>query len=212
MKSAFLPSIALTLLCAGSAGAETYVVEPRASEIRILVYRGGMLGRLGHNHIVSVDDITGTVTVGETAAESSIELRFDVQDLVVDDPALRRAEGDDFPGEISEKDKAGTRGNMLGPKLLDAEKHGEIRIASSRVLGDYPDLTIEAEVWVKGSLNRVAFPATVERSAAALTATGELVVSHADLGLRPFKAALGALRVRDGLLLKYRLEASKADQ
>lgn len=202
----------LWMLCSGVAGAQTFAVDPGETDIRILIYRGGLLGGLGHNHVISVDKISGTLVLADNPAESSVELRFAVANLVVDDPALRAAEGADFPPGITEKDILGTRENMLSPKLLDAENYAEVRIVSSEISGDMPDLRVAARVAVKKTANLLTFPVTLERDHETLTATGELVMSHVELGLRPFRAGLGTLRVRDEIRLKYRIVANEAGQ
>jgi len=138
-------------------------------------------------------------------------LSFPVASLVVDDAELRSDLGADFSGDVSEKDKAGTRDNMLGRKLLDAVNFAEISIVSSAVSGEFPTLRIDAEVQVRNQTFAVSFPVEVEMNGDQLIATGEVSVTHADLGLRGFRAAFGAIRVRDGLLLRYRVVAEMSE-
>src|SRR5574341_806669 len=49
--------------------APRYVVDAKASEIRLLVYRDGPLARFGHNHAV-VGRVRGEIRAGETARGS----------------------------------------------------------------------------------------------------------------------------------------------
>ncbi|HZD52734.1 MAG TPA: hypothetical protein VE175_06775, partial [Woeseiaceae bacterium] len=83
---------------AGNAAGEPgqYRVVGGESEVNILVFRAGSLGRFGHNHVVTARQITGCVTVGETAADSSLELSLPVEELAVDDPESRAAAGSAF--------------------------------------------------------------------------------------------------------------------
>ena len=191
--------------------ATTRYVISEESEIRILVYRAGLLGGLGHNHIVSTNSISGEIDFGEAPDMSSFEFRFAVTSLVVDDPALRDAEGDDFPGRISEKDVRGTRKNMLGRKLLDAERFSDIAVSSVSVEGDYPHLELVADVTVRGNTNRLQFPATIDFDDERMIVTGEKRVTHKELGLKPFKAGLGTLRVAKEMLMRYRFVAARPD-
>src|SRR5450759_147412 len=46
-----------------------FVVDPEASEVRLLVYRAGPLARFGHNHVIS-GRVRGEIRAGERAAES----------------------------------------------------------------------------------------------------------------------------------------------
>jgi len=203
--------VVLSLLSSNAAMAQTYTIDPAATSIRILVYRAGLLKGLGHNHIVSISNIGGTVVLGSTPDESIVQLSFPVTSLVVDNVELRSEEGAEFSAEISQKDKDGTRKNMLGRKLLNAVNFPDIYIASSGASGQWSDMKINAEVTIRGQSQYTSFPVSLELNGNEIVASGELVVTHADLGLKPFKAALGTLRVRDELLLRYRIVAVKTE-
>lgn len=188
-----------------------YRIDAAASDLRVLVYRGGLLGGLGHNHVVSSNSINGQVDVAEEPADSRVHLALLKESLVVDDPALRKAEGEKFANTLSTDDIAATRRNMLGPDLLDASRVAEIRVDSTRVTGAYPDLTITADVSVLGVAAELTFSVTVRMRDNMLLATGELSVTHKELGLRPFTAAMGTLRVRNELTFRYEIVAVRAD-
>lgn len=182
-----------------------YEIEREKSRLRVLVYRGGLLGGLGHNHVVSNGDLTGWAMHDPVSQSVSFSLALKVADFVIDDPAARAAEGDDFPGEMSPKDIAGTRKNMLGRKLLDADNHDQIIVRSGKTSGEFPDITFDVTVTLKGQEYPLSVPATVQLSESGFVAEGELGISHRDIGLKPFRAAFGALRVADRLVLKFEL-------
>jgi hypothetical protein len=54
-------------------GATIYEIDPQASELHILVYRGGTLARLGHNHVMSSKSLTGRVWLQPQFAASGFE-------------------------------------------------------------------------------------------------------------------------------------------
>ena len=60
------------------AGEETYPMQFRidsdSSWLRVLVYRGGLLRGFGHNHVISHNDITGTVTFTQDPHQSALTL------------------------------------------------------------------------------------------------------------------------------------------
>ncbi|MEX1265770.1 MAG: YceI family protein [Woeseia sp.] len=188
-----------------------YSIDTAASELRVLVYRGGLLGGLGHNHAVSSKGINGFIDVAKAPAESRVHLQLLKESLIVDDPAVRKAEGEKFANTVSTDDIAATRRNMLGPDLLDASRSDEIRVDATRVTGEYPDLKITADVSVLGVARELTFPVTVRMTDNKLRATGELAVTHKELGLRPFTAAMGTLRVRSELTFRYEVVAVRAD-
>ena len=192
-----------------SAGAASdpvqYRIDSESSWLRVLVYRGGILRGLGHNHVISLNDLAGTVTVPQDPLQATLMLEFKVADLVVDEPGSRALEGDDFRGQISQKAIAGTRVNMLGKKLLRAEQFPSIQIRSQKITGRIPNIDIEATVVVKGAEFAVVFPARVTLSNESFVASGEAEIRHAEIGLSPFKAGFGTLKVRDTLVLKYEI-------
>lgn len=188
-----------------------YRIDAAASELRVLVYRGGLLGRLGHNHVVSSNGLNGFIEVAKPPSDSRVHLELLKESLVVDDPAIRKAEGEKFANTVSTDDIAATRRNMLGPDLLDASRVAAIRVDSTRVTGEYPDLTITADVNVLGVASELTFPATVRMTDNKLLATGELSVTHKELGLQPFTVAMGTLRVRNELTFRYEFVAVRAD-
>ncbi len=183
-------------------------VDSDASWLRVLAYPDGPLRRFGHHHVISHHSISGSVVVAPNPLESTIMLELTVADLEVDDPALRVLEGEDFDGEISQKDIDGTRANMLGEKLLHGEQFPTIQIQSRAIDGSMPDVNIVTTVIVTGMEHTVKFPASIELTDDSFVASGQLEITHGDLGLSPFTALGGSLSVRDLLVLKYEISGA----
>jgi polyisoprenoid-binding protein YceI len=183
-------------------------VDSNASWIRVLAYPDGPLKRFGHHHVIAHHGISGTVDVAPNPLDSSIKLELTVQDLQVDDPAMRALEDEDFEGEIPQKDIDGTRANMLSEKLLDGEQFPTIRIQSTAIEGSMPDVIIVATFSVKGMDQTVRIPASIELTDDSFVASGQLDIMHGELGLSPFTAMGGALSVRDLLVIKYEISGS----
>lgn len=184
-----------------------YRVDAEGSDIRLLVHRAGALSRLGHSHVISVGQIAGTVYVHPDLERSSFELEIPVRGLVVDDPRARREEGDEFSTEPSERDMAGTRDNMLGERVLNAEQYPFVRLTGTGPTGDGPEFVLELSIELLGRVVELSVPTTLRLDADSLEATGTFRLSHGDLGMRPFSAMVGALRVADEMELKYRVRA-----
>jgi polyisoprenoid-binding protein YceI len=148
------------------------------------------------------------VEVAQDPLESTFMLEIAVSDLAVDDADVRALEGEDFQDEVPQKDIDGTRANMLGEKLLNAEQFPTIQVQSSAIEGSMPAVTIVATVTVTGIESSVAFPATIELTDDSFVASGQLEITHEDLGLSPFTAMGGALSVRDLLVFKYEISGA----
>ena len=188
-------------------GATIYRIDPQASVLNILVYRGGTLARLGHNHVVSSKSLSGRVWMHPQLAKSGFEVAFPVADLIVDDPESRRAAGDEFPPEIPDADKQGTRKNMLRAEVLDAENHPRVEVKSVKIEGSLPALQATARVTIKQATRDVVVPVQVTVNGNRLTAKGEFAILQTEFGMKPFSVALGALEVKDRLDVRFTIVA-----
>jgi len=188
---------------------QTYQIQT-GSDIHVLVYRAGALGKLGHNHVVSVAGPKGTIRYAPGARGSSVELTVPVRALIVDNPALRRAEGKDFSSQPSKSDISGTRANMLSKKLLNAARFPTIAIKGTLAPGaTSAGATLNVSVKILGRTRNVSLPVRLKLSGNVLEASGSRRLTHGQLGLKPFSALFGALKVADRMDLKYRIRAKR---
>ncbi|MEQ1803141.1 MAG: YceI family protein [Gammaproteobacteria bacterium] len=189
------------------AGYTRYRVIPAESEVRALVYRDGLMARLGHNHVLNSRALQGDILVGSQAEAPRFTLVLPVASFSVDDAALRVEEGEEFPGVVDAEAIAGTRKNLLSEALLDGATFPEIRLTSRRVLGVAPDYAVTVAVEVKGRSHELQVPVLVEQRAGELRVSGQFTATHADLGLTPFSVMGGLLSVRDEIRLRFRIVA-----
>jgi hypothetical protein len=190
-------------------GAAVYEVDSHASQLSILVFRGGKLSRLGHNHVVTSHHVSGRVWLHPEFPRSGFELSFPVAQLVVDDPQARRAAGGDFPPDIPQSDKDGTRKNMLKPELLDGERYPEVKLRSAKVGGTLQAPQVTAHITIKDASRDVQTPVKIAVADGKLTASGEFDILQTEFGIKPFSVALGALEVQDKLHVEFTIVAEK---
>jgi hypothetical protein len=191
-------------------GAAHYVIAAGRSDVRFLVYRAGALASFGHDHVIQAKEMLGDVYLAQDIQASGFSLTLPVNGFAVDDPAARSVEGPDFAKQPSQAAIDGTRKNMLGPALLDAEHHPEVKIRSVKLVGpDWgPDVTVRIEL--RGIARDLTVPIAVERSGDTLVVTGGFELKQSDFGLTPFSALGGGLQVADGMRVRFRLVAEKA--
>ena len=193
----------------GVSGADVYRIDPQTSDVRLLVYRDGVLSTLGHNHVVSLKDFTGTIHL-QPKGQSRVELDIPADRLIVDDAAIRRQEGEDFASEPSKDDREGTRTNMLGNALLNARQFPTIKVTGTSGPVDAKNSAmLELSVQLVGQEIKLTIPSTLKLEGDQLEASGAVELSHRQLGLKPFSALLGSLRVAEQMKFKYRIRASK---
>ncbi len=183
-----------------------YIVDPQASEIRLLVYRDGPMARVGHNHVI-VGRVQGELGVADTAAASGFSIEIPVDSFEVDAPAVRTEEGTDFAVTLSDQARKGTRDNMLGADVLDAAHYPLIRIESVALRGPRWNPDVSARITVRGKTSVVNFPAAVFEQNDTLTVIAAFRVLQSDLGMTPYSILGGAVTVRDAIDIRVRLVA-----
>jgi hypothetical protein len=177
--------------------------------VTVKVYRDGPLAELGHNHVIASTAMSGWVDLRDPLESSAFSLSLPLDSLVVDDPGRRAAAGADFPDNLTAADREGTRRNLLGPALLDAGRFPVLHLHGVAIEEAPEGWVATARVDVAGVAREIRVPARMERTASGLSVSGAFVLTHAELGLTPFSAALGALRVREDMEVSYRLVASE---
>jgi hypothetical protein len=202
-----------------------FEIQPQSSLLTILVYRAGALASAGHNHVIASHDLSGAIFIPGEILQSSFEIHIPVATLTVDEAALRAEQSAaDFPPDVSEGAKEGTRRNMLGEALLDGAHHPEIVL---RALGltsagapagkDAPatgavtnTLLARVAVEVRGAERAVEVPVSYRLTGDALEISAQFPLRQSDLGLTPFTAMLGALAVQDEMRVSLQLVAHPA--
>jgi hypothetical protein len=182
-----------------------YPIDSAGSEMRLLVYRSGPLSNLGHNHVMVNRAVTGRVQIGAAVSASSFSLRIRADGFVIDDAQSRQEEGGDFPGDIPEDAKAGTRRNMLGGAVLNAAEFPDIIVKSTSLAGTLNELNAEVEISVAGHSSRISVPLTLLGDAHRFIAVGSMELRQSALGLVPYSLMHGALQVQDAMQLKFKI-------
>ena len=180
-----------------------------SSHFEVRAYRDGPMANLGHNHLISSDKLRGSIKLRDPLTDSRFTLELPLDSLVVDDPALRAKAGADFAKEVPQKDRDGTRHNMLGTSMLDAKRQPVLRITVDNLKGGPTEFQAQLRVSLRGEDRVIGVPLTMETGKGKLSAHASFKLHHADLGLTPFTVALGALRVRDEIEISCRLEAKR---
>ncbi len=184
-----------------------YHILPEQSVLRILVGRAGPLARMGHNHIVTSRDISGTVFVSDTMEDSYADLLIPVNLLLVDETEERRRAGEAYQAELSEADIAATRKNMLGSELLAGEYYPVIRIRLQLLEYAAGQGSFAVSIRIKDREVTLQLPASLSVETDRLSADTRFDLDHEDLGLQPFSALGGALRVADELGFELQIRA-----
>jgi polyisoprenoid-binding protein YceI len=186
-----------------------YDVVASESLLTIQVYRGGPLAKAGHNHVIASHDLAGTIYIPADPMRTTFEIRLPVASLSVDEAALRAQAGQDFQAVVPDSAREGTRGNMLGQALLNAQLFPEIVLRSQDIAsgGAQGDLKVHVEAEVRQAPHAILVPVHYDMQPTQVTISGEMPLRQTDLGLTPFSAMLGALQVEDEMRVRFRIVA-----
>ncbi|MBF0286173.1 MAG: YceI family protein [SAR324 cluster bacterium] len=205
----------LFVLCCGSnlaAAVETFTVDTRQSEIRILLYKDGALARLAHNHVIVSKAVAGSVDVfAEDMAKSSFQLSIPVASLIVDDSKYRQEEGKGFDSEISSSDQQNIRKTMLDEDILNVHKFPDVTVLSKEVMKKGSQLETTADVTIKGTTLPVKALLNLSRQDSKLLATGSVKLKQSEFGIEPISLFLGAIKVQDDFVIKFRIVAHSSE-
>jgi len=196
---------------AGLVLASCYRLNGSESELRVLVYRDGPLAAVGHNHVLVSHALDGALAVTDPVAESRLELVLPVGSLDVDPPAARVEEGPDFAAAVSDEARAGTRKNLLGTGVLDADAYPEVRVRLAGILGPLWSSDATLDLVVRDTVARKVVTVAVVETASGASAASSFTVTHAELGLTPFSALGGGLRVAEDIRVRVKLEFRRAE-
>jgi hypothetical protein len=193
--------------CSAEAGTSlSYEVDRHDSVLKIFVYRGGLLKAFGHDHLISTTMINGglfyTTPLSPAAA---FKLTVPVDALVVDDPEQRKAAGGRFSTPVPDKDRGGTRRNMLGDKILDAAHYPDINITGHWLAGSPSQATVAVTLGLRDKLAKYSVPVAIRVQNERLLVTGTLHMEQTELGITPFSVLGGVLQVANGIDVSFSL-------
>jgi hypothetical protein len=177
------------------------------SLLQILVHRGGAMARLGHNHVIASHQLAGSVYVTDDPLQTRFDISFPVNELTVDEPALREQAGPDFPPGVPQSARDGTHTNLLSEALLDGAHYPAIRLRATDVIEAAGGYDMGVEITIKDQVRIVRVPVAVERQDGTLKASGEFPIKQSELGLKPFSIAMGALVVLDDMTVRFGVTA-----
>lgn len=186
----------------------TYVVNSADSYIHIYTGKAGLLEMFAHEHLVAITRIRGEVSIAPQGY--SAHLVVQPEDFLVDDNAERaRAADPQYREPVSEDIQTGTKTNMLGDRQLYADRYPEIRVDIQLDRLSATPL-LEVIVHILGREQHLQIPAILDVDEQRVWATGYFDLSHSDLGLEPYTAFAGLLRVAEGLRMQFEIVAEPA--
>ena len=183
-----------------------YKIDSDLSRLVLRVYRGGAMARLGHDHVISSQDVQGYIALDKESGQCRADFFIPLSTLIVDDPQLRAvAELDTTP---SSSDIADTKHNML--ISLEAANFPFVQLGSK----DCSGVLSGVETTVMLSLHDVNQQRNLQINLQSiddnqLVISGGFSIKQTDFGIEPFAIMGGLIKVEDKVDLTYQLTAQR---
>jgi polyisoprenoid-binding protein YceI len=144
----------------------------------------GLLRAVGHDPTLSARPAPATLDLDD----GQVTLRFPVADI-------------EPQGDIGESDRNRMMDNMRSAEVLDATRFPVIELRG-RYEGTADGGALRGELVVRGQPHRLAVTLRATKQWDVVVATGTWEGKLTDLGIKPFKALLGALKLEDWIRLR----------
>lgn len=192
---------------ASANGEPVFAIDsPDSQRLEIRVYREGSLTSLGHDHVVSARDVHGYALVPRDSARARVDVYLPVDSLVVDSPGAGAKAG--VASDLSPEDIDATRRHML-EDVLASGQYPFVVIHGVCLDGRPLCKTLDARITLHGVTRAVQIPVQLELGSDRMLVSGSFSVLHSDFGMTPYSILGGALRVKNRIDVKFRLEASR---
>ena len=158
-------------------------LSPADGELLVRTYREGVAQKVGHDLILEATNWTATVEVDADGALIAVALRADPRSLTV-------RQGLHGAKPLTDSDRASIRDN-IAKKVLGTQP---ITFDSTGIEGDERQLTVSGDLTLAGTTRpaRISLAVDPQRRVA-----GTLALRQSEWGITPYRALMGALKVRD---------------
>ena len=175
------------------------------SQVLVTVRRGGLMAKLGHDHIVSSHQLQGFIVMDRDNQRCHAEFYFPLQSMEVDNPQLRaQARMQTTPSDKAIND---TRINML--KSLEAKQFPFVQLRSEDCSGAFSNSSVMVEIQLHGVIQEREIELNWHRDATGvLTAHSAFSLLQTDFDIVPFAIMSGLIKVEDRLEVSVRLIAN----
>lgn len=175
-----------------------YALSPD-SRVLVDLRASGLLRALGHNPTLVAHPEPVTVEAVEEGdagtTTATLALRFPVARI-------------DPPEDVSRDDRDKMRANMEAPEVLDASRFPDV-LVTARWRGAMSG-RLEVDATIRGAKHTLTMDVVLERAEGDLRARGTWEGHLTELGIKPFRALMGALKLEDWVRLRLDARLSSA--
>lgn len=170
-------------------------IDAGSAEGLVFTYKEGLLSPIAHDLKIRVRRFTLDID----PASRTIDARFDARSLEV---VCARQDGRDHPGALSDADKRKIEATIVDDVLAVA-RYPEVRFESTSVEPEGDGYRVQGRLTLHGVTRGISFTT----QARAEQHVAEVTLNQVDYGIKPYRAMLGALRLRADVTVRVSVRA-----
>ena len=181
--------------------AGTYSLNGNSGKVSAYTFKSGLLSKLAHDLLIDVTDFTVNIDVPEDGFTSgSLGLEIQASSLKV---VCAMKDGARQPDTLKEKDIADIEADMA-KKVLHPDKYPTANFSSKSIQEKEGGYHISGELSLHGVTKTVDFD--IDTSGGGLK--GRFTIIQTDYKIKPFKAMMGTLKIKDEMDIGFDLALS----
>ena len=178
----------------------SYCLDKNSGNLNVYTFKEGLLSKLAHDLLVDITDFKVNLEVPETGfASGSLELEIQADSLKVI-CALKDGERTDA---LKEKDVADIEKDM-GGKVLHPDKYPTANFRSKAIQEKEGGYKINGDLSLHGVTKSINFD--IDTNSGNLK--GMITLLQKDYGIKPFKAMMGTLKIKNEINIGFDLSLS----
>jgi polyisoprenoid-binding protein YceI len=181
--------------------AGTYSLNGNSGKVSAYTFKSGLLSKLAHDLLIDVTDFKVNVDVPEGGfASGSLGLEIQANSLKVD---CAMKNGERQPDTLKEKDIADIEADMA-KKVLHPDKYPTANFTSKAIQEKDGGYRVSGELSLHGVTKSIDFD--IDTSGGGLK--GRFTIIQTDYKIKPFKAMMGTLKIKDEMDIGFDLALS----
>ncbi len=184
--------------------AGSYSLNRNSGKLFVYTFKEGLLSKIAHDLLIDVTDFKANVNVPKDGFSSgSLEVEFQANSLKVD---CAMKNGERQPETLKEKDIADIEKDMF-KKVLHPDQHPTVKFCSKEIQEKEGGYSVKGDLSLHGTTKPIEFDIETPSDN---NLKGGFAVLQKDYGVKPFKAMMGTLKVKNEIKIGFDLSLNKA--
>ena len=179
--------------------AGNYCLNGNSGKMSVYTYKEGLLSKLAHDLLIDVNKYTVNLNIPEdglSAGNLEVEIHADSLKVIC---AMK--DGQQQPDTIKEDDLATIEKDMFG-KVLHPDKYPTINFRSKNIQEKEGRYRVNGELSLHGVTKPIEFDIDTPNDN---NLKGRFSILQKDYGIKPFKAMMGTLKIKNELQFPFSL-------